>query len=114
MKPILSHEGRDYFSEAELKARVAEIHLEHEGEEITGAAKDEWNRCNEVLDQFEKRRERILELARSGRVESGDGASFRPGYLEQADDSVPVHVRASRDAGLRTIERHQHALNAEA
>jgi HK97 family phage major capsid protein len=114
MPPIYTYEGRAFQTEAALRARVAEIHLEHEGEEITGAAKDEWNALNEQIEHHEKRRERIVELARSGRVESGDGASFRPGYLEQADESVPAHVRASRDAGLRTIERHQHALNAEA
>lgn len=117
MPPVFEYEGRSYSSEAAMKARIPELHAEHEGEEITGAAKDEWNAINARLDHFQKRRDRILELARGGGrgVESGDGADFRHSRMEPADNaSLPPHVRASRDAGLRAIERHQHALNAEA
>jgi HK97 family phage major capsid protein len=113
-KPILSYEGRDYFSESELKARVAEIHLEHEGEEITGAAKDEWNRCNEALEHFEKRRERIRELARSGRVESGDGATFQHGQTRIDNPQQDPRLREARDTGLRAIQRHEGTLTAKA
>jgi len=120
MKAIFEYEGRSYFSEAELKQRIAQIHLEHEGEVIPKGsdAAEEWNKLNGALEHFEKRRERLAELARSGgrNVESGDGATFdHRRSLEQADDSaLPPHVRANRDAGLRAIETHQHALNAEA
>src|SRR6266567_370239 len=115
MKPVFEYEGRSFRTEAEMKSRVAEIHAEHEGEEITGAAKDEWNAINERLEHFQKRRDRVAELARDSRnVESGDGADFRHSFMEQADDAaLPPHVRASRDAGLRAIERHQHALSGE-
>ena len=70
MKPILKYEDRSFFSEAELKQRVAEIHAEHEGEEITGAARLEWNKLNETIEHFQARRDRIVELARSGRASS--------------------------------------------
>jgi HK97 family phage major capsid protein len=114
MKPILSHEGRDYFSEAELKARVAELDLEHRDETMPKAAREEWNRLNETIDEFEARRERILELAGSRRnVESGDGATFRHGYT-RTDDPQDPRLREARDVGLRAIERHDDVLTAKA
>jgi HK97 family phage major capsid protein len=114
MKPILSHEGRDYFSESELKARVAELDLEHRDETMPKAAREEWNRLNETIDEFEARRERITELAKSRRgVESGDGATFQHGYT-RTDDPQDPRLREARDVGLRAIEHHDDVLTAKA
>lgn len=113
MKPILTYQNRDYFSESEMKARVVELDLEHAGEEMPKEARSEWNRLNELLDEFTARRERILELARSPRnVESGDGATFRPDWATRTDENP--RLRESRDAGLRAVERHQGRLTAQA
>jgi HK97 family phage major capsid protein len=114
VKPILEHEGREFFSEAELKARVAELDLEHRDETMPKAAREEWNRLNETIDEFEARRERITELAGSRRnVESGDGADFRRGYTRDDSQQDP-RLREARDTGLRAIERHDDVLTAKA
>ena len=54
MKPIVSYEGRDFFSEAELKQRVAELDLEHAGEPMPIEARKEWNKINAMLDEFKQ------------------------------------------------------------
>ena len=99
---------------AELKARVAELDLEHRDETMPKAAREEWNRLNETIDEFEARRERIAELAGSRRnVESGDGATFRHDW-NRADDPQDPRLREARDLGLRAIQRNEGALRAEA
>jgi HK97 family phage major capsid protein len=113
MEPILSWEGRDFFSEAELKARVGEIEIENAGVVMPHEARLEWNKLNETIDEFEERRDRIRVLA-SGRrnVESGDGADFQHDLTTRNDENP--RLRESRDAGLRAVERHQGRLTAEA
>jgi HK97 family phage major capsid protein len=65
-------------------------------------------------------RDNLREGVETGRysTESGDGARSPDGERDRArndeDRSVPQHVRAARDAGLRTIERHRDALTAAA
>jgi HK97 family phage major capsid protein len=114
MKPILSYEGRDYFSESELKARVAELDLEHTGETMPKESREEWNKLNETIDEFTARRERLAEFARSRRnLESGDGADFRHGFTRDDPQQDP-RLREARDVGLRAIERHDDVLTAKA
>jgi HK97 family phage major capsid protein len=108
MKPILTYEDRDFFSESELKQRIAELDAEHAGAEMPKQARSEWNRLNELLDEFEARRERIAEFAGSRRnLESGDGADFKhdPGLRAVRDEDLPPHIRDSRDEALRANER---------
>jgi hypothetical protein len=116
VKPILEYEGREYFSEAELKARVAELDLEHAGETMPKASREEWNKINETIDEFEARRERLVELARGSRrgVESGDGATFRHDWNRVDDSQVDPRLREDRDAGLRAIQRHEGTLAPQA
>jgi HK97 family phage major capsid protein len=115
-KPLLEFEGRRFYTERDLKQRVYELEAEHEGEEITGEAREEWNSLNEKIDHFEARRERVAELARSKRgIESGDGATTPIQSLTRVEEeaAVPPHVREARDAGLRAVERHSDVLGAE-
>jgi HK97 family phage major capsid protein len=115
LKPILEYEGREFYSEAELKARVAELDLEHGGEEMPKAARDEWNRCNELIDEFQARRDRVLELSRGRRnVESGDGADFQHGHARVDDPQQDPRLREDRDAGMRAIQRYEGVLRVEA
>jgi hypothetical protein len=115
VKPILEYEGREFFSEAELKARVAELDLEHAGETMPKASREEWNKINETLDEFSARRDRIVELARGSRrnMESGDGADFRHDWRTD-DPQADPRLREARDVGLRAIQRHEGSLRAEA
>lgn len=76
MPPIKTIGKRDYWNESELRARVAELDREHAGQEMPDEAREEWNELNTILEELTSRRERVLELARSGDVESGDGADF--------------------------------------
>jgi HK97 family phage major capsid protein len=95
--------GRTYRSEAELKSRVSELHYEHGDEPMPKEARREWNSVNECLEEFEARRERILELTRAGKRESGDGADFQHERVEDAD--LPAHVKGTRTAALHANER---------
>src|SRR5207247_8941386 len=91
--------GHTYRSEAELKGRVAALDLEHEGESMPGEAREEWNALNERIDEFEARRERIRELARTRRnLENGDGATFRHDFNRGDDSQVDPRLREARDA----------------
>src|SRR5213596_3636046 len=95
--------GHTYRSEAELKGRVAALDLEYEGEPMPEEARAEWNEVNEKLAEFEARRERILELARSRRnVESG--ATFEHGHGRIDNPDLDPRMREDRDAGLRAIQ----------
>jgi HK97 family phage major capsid protein len=114
-KPILKYEGREFFSEAELKQRVAELDLENSGAVMPKAAREEWNKLNETIAEFEARRDRILELARSPRSrESGDGADFRHDWNRVESPELSPRVRENRDAGLRAIQRHEGILEPKA
>lgn len=107
--------GHTYRSEAELKGRVAALNLEHEGESMPEEAREEWNALNERIDEFEARRERIRELARTRRnLENGDGATFRHDFNRGDDSQVDPRLREDRDAGLRAIERYDAVLTAKA
>src|SRR6266567_3862767 len=99
MKPILKYEEREFFSEAELKQRVAELDLENSGAVMPKAAREEWNKLNETIAEFEARRDRILELGRNPRaVERGDDR-FRHDWNRVESPELSPRVRESRDAG---------------
>jgi HK97 family phage major capsid protein len=79
--------------------------------------KDRWNTANEQLEEIEKRRERVRELAGNPRavvsgVDDYNNASYRRG--PRLDDQAPAHVRAGHDAGLRAIERNAGRLAPDA
>src|SRR5690242_9129044 len=55
MKPILTYGDREFFSEAKLKQRVAELDLENSGAVMPKAARAEWNTINATIAEFEAR-----------------------------------------------------------
>ena len=107
----------------ELKARVAEIDAEHAGERFTDEVKDEWNRLNSEIDEYEARiaelelrKERIEILgtkesareelsfqtarASSGRTENiYDLSTVRRSY-----DDPAVEASQLKDRALRAID----------
>lgn len=107
--------GRRYRDVAEMVARLSELDAEHAGQTMPEPARKEWNKLSEVANELRSRMEWLRELSgRPGLTEAGAAFHSAQDTSRRADE--PLHVRASRDAGLRTIERYTASgeLRAEA
>jgi HK97 family phage major capsid protein len=93
--------GRKYATEEELAARVAELDAKYAGAPMPDAARDEWNALNETLDELRKRRERVLELARS-KPRNMEAAVH---YSSHAGSTDPRGANSLRSAALTANER---------
>lgn len=101
----MPRKGRRVMNELELRAAVRDLEKEAAGREFTDQERDEWNRLNTLIDELDKRRERLRELAGDPRHNEAS-AAFR--FLDGSgvrDEELPVRVRGSRKAALRANER---------
>jgi HK97 family phage major capsid protein len=92
-------------NESQLRAAVEALEDKAAGRAFTQEERDQWNDLNSKVDEFDKRRERLRELAGNPRNHEA-GASFRS--LDGSgvrDEELPAHVRGSREAALRANER---------
>jgi HK97 family phage major capsid protein len=108
----------------ELKARVAAIDAEHAGERFSEEMREEWNRLNGEIDEYdariqelEARAERVAALGQNS--EAREDLSFltaRPGRGEniydlstvrRSFDDPTVEGRELRDRALRALEASQ-------
>lgn len=90
--------GRTYSDESELRARIMELHTEHAGAKLPESARDEWNKLNKLVAEFDARRARVRELATDSRYTESGGTHFSPGLTGQQS-------REAQSAALHTIER---------
>jgi hypothetical protein len=49
--PPIQINGVSYDGEHAIRARVAELDAEHAGQPMSGAAREEWNELNAVVDE---------------------------------------------------------------
>jgi HK97 family phage major capsid protein len=102
--------GREYGFEDELRERVLELDREHAGEQMPKAARDEWNSLNEVLEEFDARRDRVRELARGGDNTEGGTSYQRPRRTNDgaANDLRSRALDANERADLLPDAARQH------
>jgi HK97 family phage major capsid protein len=95
--------GRKFTSADQVKARLRQLDSKHEGRQLAGEDRSEWNDLNEVLetlDEVEARADRLRGLYRAGAGETPfiDGGSRSP--AKKTTHATPA------DGAMRTIERH--------
>jgi HK97 family phage major capsid protein len=103
-------------SEQDLRNEIVGLEQAAAGRQFTPDEKAAWNEKNQELSQFEKRRQRVRELAGNPRAVIAGADDFQTSYSRgpRVDEQSPQHVRAGHDAGLRTIERNAGVLTAAA
>ena len=97
--------GREYDGEAGLRERLRELDEQYPEQRFPDDVRDEWNAVCAAVSEFDARRERLGQMAGS------------PSHREQIDGGTSREDQprsATREAGLRAVERHRDQLGSEA
>jgi len=117
---------------ADRKERIEQLQAETQGARFTPEQKDEWNRLNTEVDEFEAheaelvaREARLLDLSDRGSVEKLDIPQFpRPGVtrgediydlsgIRQSYDDPEIEKADLRDRALRAVEQANFPVRSE-
>jgi HK97 family phage major capsid protein len=99
--------------EHELRERIGELNDVAEGREFTDDERSEWNTLNTQLEEYRIRRQRVEELARTGRNSESEASTDGLTVTSYRQD-LPQYLSQTRSHALGTLERHVDALTAGA